>query len=191
MVFRRCQGCGLLQKDPSLFPDPLTEKARYEQHSQRVDPGYVRWVEKFVDEAIVPFVLPGEALDFGAGRTGEMARQLISLGHRVCEYDPWFAPDPLVLGRQYDLVTVLEVAEHFQDPAAEWQRLDSLLRSGGYLAIHTAFLPVNWTEWWYLRDVTHVTFYPDSCWPPLAGRFGWIITYDNHQDCIVFQKPGT
>jgi hypothetical protein len=190
ILFHQCPHCGLLRKDASLFPDPWAEKKRYEYHAAP-DSRYVRWVRGFVSEAIVPWTSPCESLDFGSGRTGELARQLRSLGYWVREYDLWFAPDPTALQQKYDLVAALEVVEHFRDPRSEWTRLDLLLRPGARLTVHTGFLPAEWFGWWYLRDLTHYTFYPDSCWQPLADRFGWIILYNNHRNCIVFQKPGT
>jgi len=52
-------------------------------------------------------------------------------------YDPFFAPDPSALKRAHDFVTCTEVVEHFQQPADDWRRLLSLVKSGGWLGVMT------------------------------------------------------
>jgi hypothetical protein len=40
-------------------------------------------------------------------------------------------------GRLFDVVTMWDVVEHFDDPAGEFRRSFELLRAGGWLAVHT------------------------------------------------------
>lgn len=92
-------------------------------------------------------------------------------------YDPYFAPDTRVLARPYDFITCSETAEHFFHPGKEFARLDSLLRPGGWLGVMTEILydDRHFTDWWYVRDPTHVSFYRPETLEWAGGHFGWTI----------------
>jgi hypothetical protein len=96
-------------------------------------------------------------------------------GYSVALYDPFFAPDRTVLARTYDFVVCTEAAEHFRRPREEFERLASLLKSGGVLGLMTEVLKDDEAleRWWYLRDPTHVSFYRMQTLSWLAHRFGW------------------
>lgn len=85
------------------------------------------------------------------------------------------------------------MAEHFTDPFKEFHQLTQMLREDGTLAIGTQSpsskviaeqLEFNrhasssssrspFANWWYTRDLTHVTFYSDSTFHWLAKEFGY------------------
>ncbi len=96
-------------------------------------------------------------------------------GHEVALYDPFFAPDAAVLERRYDFITCTEAAEHFHDPAGEFDRFDRMLRPGGWLALMTCFQTddARFARWHYRRDPTHVVFYRAATFQCIARRFGW------------------
>lgn len=76
---------------------------------------------------------------------------------------------------QYDFITCTEAAEHFHHPAAEFGRLAPLPAPGGWLALMTSFLndDVQFAQWHYRRDPTHVVFYRPATFRHLARLYGW------------------
>ena len=113
-------------------------------------------------------------------------------GHRVSVYDPFFANDWSVLDVQYDFITCTEVAEHFHDPAAEFTRLNLMLKPGGYLGVMTCFQTQDekFAAWHYRKDPTHVVFYRQETFDWLSQRFGWSVRIPRKDVAILF-KPGT
>jgi SAM-dependent methyltransferase len=116
-------------------------------------------------------------LDYGCGPGPALAAMLREAGHRVSLYDPFFAADPIALADRYDAVTCSEVAEHFHDPAAEFDRLATLLRPGGYLGLMTCFQTedARFADWHYRRDPTHVVFYREATLRCVAESRRWTI----------------
>ncbi len=104
-------------------------------------------------------------------------------------YNPFFAPDPSTLERQYDFVTCTEVVEHFHRPASDWRRLVSLVKPGGWLGIMTKLTPEidGFTNWHYIRDPTHVCFFCRATFRYLAKRDGLNLEFVL-EDVILFRK---
>ncbi len=104
---------------------------------------------------------------------------LVEAGHRMAVYDPFFEPDARALDRTYDFITCSETAEHFHDPAAEFRRLNAMLRPGGWLAVMTSFQPDGGklANWRYLRDPTHVVLYCEETLRWIAARHDWSCTF--------------
>jgi hypothetical protein len=114
-------------------------------------------------------------LDYGCGPGPALAAMLREAGHEVAFFDPFFRPDRAVLERQYDFVTCTETAEHFHRPADEFDRLMTLVRPGGWLAVMTCFQTNDapFATWHYRKDPTHVVFYREETLRILAARRGW------------------
>lgn len=83
-------------------------------------------------------------------------------GFEIYEYGPVFAPDPCVLELQYAFVLCPEVAEHFHYPSREFDRLEKLLRPGGWLAIMTS---VFGARFWQITAVLTSGLFGDSPLP--------------------------
>src|SRR5690606_15211980 len=100
---------------------------------------------------------------------------LTQAGHQMSLYDPVFQPDTEALQRTYDFITCTEVAEHFHQPAQEFDRLNTLLKPGGWLAIMTSFQTDDsaFANWHYRRDPTHVVIYKEETFYWLARHYGW------------------
>jgi hypothetical protein len=111
-------------------------------------------------------------------------------GHRIAVYDPFFADDPAVLRGTYDFITCTETAEHFHDPAAEFDRFDRLLRPGGWLGVMTCFQTDDaaFRDWHYRRDPTHVVFYKRETLEVLAEARNWSFECPV-KDVAVMRKP--
>ena len=109
-------------------------------------------------------------------------------GFDMSIYDPLFARRPDVLKRSYDFITCTETAEHFHYPSAEFERLDHLLRPGGWLAVMTQWSDdKDFDRWSYARDVTHVSFYRLETMVWLADHFGYRLEVPR-RDVALFYK---
>lgn len=157
-------------------PSAAAERAEYELHRNDVaDLGYRRFLARLADPLLARLAVGSDGLDYGCGPGPLLAQMLEEAGHRVALYDPFFAPDGDVLRRRYDFVTCSEVVEHFHRPAEEFERLDGLLRAGGWLALTTCLQidDARFAHWHYRRDPTHVVFYREATLRLLARRHGW------------------
>lgn len=161
----RCPRCDLHFLSPSRYLSAEEERARYLLHENDLaDSRYQKFVQPLCDE-ILARTSPGQlGLDFGAG-TGPVLAEMLEHQHlQIKKYDPFFWNDDSLLSQTYDFVYCCEVIEHFYHPGIEFRRLRSLLRPGGFLAVMTHF----WTEsidfknWYYRRDPTHVAFYSQA-----------------------------
>ncbi|WP_448188895.1 class I SAM-dependent methyltransferase [Azospirillum sp. sgz301742] len=174
--YLRCGHCRVTILDPAQLPSLEAERAEYGLHQNDPgDPGYRRFLAQ-VTEPLLERIAPGaEGLDFGCGPGPAIAAMLGERGHPVRNYDPLFHPDAAALERRYDFVTCTEVAEHFHRPSDGFERLDGLLRPGGWLGLMTGVLrdDAGFATWTYIRELSHVTFYRPETLTWIAGRFGW------------------
>jgi hypothetical protein len=191
LQYWRCRTCEATLLDPAHFPARDAELTHYRTHDNRIDdPGY----RAFLDKLAVPLRerLPKGAsgLDYGCGPGPALARMLEEHGFAVALYDPFFAPDMSVLTRKYDFITCTETAEHFHDPAAEFEKLMTMVCPGGVLAIMTSFQTDDsrFPRWRYRLDPTHVVFYRESTLRHLASQAGWHCEIPD-KDLALMHKP--
>eukprot|EP00741_Cyanophora_paradoxa_P002038 tig00000545_g1975.t1 len=179
--YHECTVCRLAFMLPAFFVTEAAEVARYKEHNNNPeDAGY----RDFLLRAFAPVegrLPPGASIiDYGSGPVPALAAILRERGYAVETYDKYFAPDEAALARQYDLVLCTETAEHFQDPAREWERLAGLLRPGGTLSLMTGVLNTDadgFKKWWYIRDPTHVVFYRRETLEWIARGRGWAVQF--------------
>ena len=172
----RCAVCEVRLLDPRQCPARESEYAHYLHHENHPDdPGYRRFLSKLANPLIARLPSRSQGLDFGCGPGPALAAMLREAGHKVALYDPLFHPDPAPLEVTYDFVTCTETAEHFHRPAEEFDRLMTLVRPGGWLAVMTCFQTDDalFTDWHYRKDPTHVVFYRDETLRYLAAARGW------------------
>ena len=63
-----CPSCDHIRRDPSLDPTPGEEKSQYDLHENSPDnEGYVRFLKRFADCSLHPFLPEGRVLDLGSG----------------------------------------------------------------------------------------------------------------------------
>ena len=174
--YLRCGNCRLTFLAPKDRLAPDEELARYETHeNDPSDPRYRRFLQRLLDP-LTPLLTPAsKGLDYGSGPGPTLSVMLEEKGFRMRNYDPFFAPDLEVLESTYDFITCSETAEHFFAPGEEFERLDRMLRPGGWLALMTGILEDDsgFPDWWYARDPTHVSFYRRETLEWVASRFGW------------------
>lgn len=172
----RCTTCEARFLDPRDRLGQRDEHAFYRTHQNDADdPGYRRFLEKLARPLLGRLAPDSAGLDFGCGAAPALVAILREAGHRVAVYDPLFAPDRAPLARRYDFITCSETAEHFHDPAGEFDRLGEMLRPGGWLAVMTCFQTndARFANWHYRRDPTHVVFYRAATFGTIAAQRDW------------------
>lgn len=172
----RCGCCEATFVDPSQLPHRSAEHAEYLLHRNEVnDPAYRKFLARLASPLLARLPAGSSGLDYGCGPAPALAAMLTEAGHRMAVYDPLFFDDPRALEDRYDFITCTEVIEHFHRPREEFARLDSLLKTGGCLAIMTNFQTDDgaFAAWHYRRDPTHVVFYRENTLRSIASRYNW------------------
>ncbi len=200
-TYRRCLACEATFLLPEQLPSPEAERRRYDQHNNDPgDPRYVAFLRRLADpllerlgRACADGTMHGplHGLDFGSGPEPVLAELIREAGHTVACYDPFYAPDRVLLSgeKRYDFITCCEVAEHLHAPADEFDRLKSLLRPAGILAIMTEFQTedARFARWYYREDRTHVVFFRETTFIHLGERLGMTVEIP-HRNVVLLQK---
>ena len=172
----KCETCDARFLDPAQHPAPDAERAHYLTHeNDPADPRYRNFLSKLATPLLARVAPRSSGLDYGCGPGPALAAMLREAGHDMALYDPFFHADENALARTYDFIACTETAEHFHRPADEFDRLDTLLRPGGWLALMTAFRPEDnaFANWHYRKDPTHVVFYNETTLRTVADIRGW------------------
>lgn len=191
LVYWRCGACEARFLDPGQRPDAGQEHAHYLHHENDPgDPGYRRFLSKLT-EPLLKKLEPGlRGLDYGCGPGPALAAMLREAGYDMALYDPYFHHDTQPLLQTYDFITCSEVAEHFHEPAQQFDRLDLMLRPGGWLAVMTCFQTddARFAGWHYRKDPTHVIFYREATLRLVAAQRGWTCEIPA-KDVALMRKP--
>ncbi len=176
MHYYRCSCCCSILLDPKMYLSKEDEKKRYEEHNNDVeDPKYQKFVAPIVDQVKQKFVQGCTGLDFGAGTGPVIAKLLREKGFRVELYDPYFWDNSGALNLRYDFIACCEVIEHFHFPGKEFKLLRSLLKPNGSLYCMTEVYndEIDFGQWYYKNDPTHVFFYHLSALAWIRSHFGF------------------
>ncbi len=189
-TYWRCACCALTFLDPSAWLSREQERAEYERHENTDDDARYR---SFLSKLAIPLLerldTAASGLDYGCGPGHALAAMLRAAGHEVALYDPFFEDDASVLLNTYDFIACTETVEHFHHPGLEFDRLDQLLRPGGWLAVMTCFQTEDerFANWHYRRDPTHVVFYREQTMRRLARLHRWSCDVPV-KDVVLFRK---
>jgi len=189
--YLRCATCQARFLEPSQRPSLAVEHAEYRSHcNDEADAGYRRFLSKLAAPLLERLASRSRGLDYGCGPSPALAAMMVEAGHTMALYDPLFRSDERVLLQTYDFVTCTETAEHFHRPAEEFERLMSLVRPGGWLAVMTCFQDddTRFADWHYRRDPTHVVFYREATLRHLAAASGWSCSIAV-KDVALMQRP--
>lgn len=171
-----CNQCRGVSLSPQYFPTPEAEKARYETHNNDVkDVRYQKFVSPIVKQVLAECSPQDQGLDFGCG-TGPVIHYLLQQeGYSITQYDPFFCNQPEVLNKTYDYIICCEVIEHFHNPRQEFSQLYSLLNSRGRLYCMTDLFTeeINFKNWSYKDDLTHVFFYHPETIKLIQQEYGF------------------
>lgn len=188
----KCPSCMARFLDPAQWPARDDEYNHYLTHENDPgDPRYRKFLSKLADP-LTEKLEPGmHGLDYGCGPGPALAEMLREAGYEMSLYDPFFYPDRSVLERSYDFITSSETIEHFHDPASEFDRLDKMLKPGGWLGLMTSFQTddARFADWHYIKDPTHVVFYRDITLRMLAALRGWDCEIPAKDVALLYKRP--
>ena len=190
----RCESCGFIALDEVHLIDAKSERQHYEKHENSLAcDGYVRMFEEFIEIAILPYHAKSDTvLDFGCGHTPVLTELLKRHGFSVDIYDIYFYPEKIYKDKEYNMIISTEVFEHLKSPMETLQELVSSLKMGGYIILMTQFphkTDEEFLEWWYRRDVTHISFFTPHSFEIMAKRVGLNLIKTMNDNIVVFQKP--
>ena len=161
-LYHQCGNCYGIFVDKKLKPDREAEILRYQKHQNDIeDDGYRNFVSPITTAIMKDFSTDHKGLDFGAGTGPIISKILNDNNFQIKQYDPFFHNLPSLLESQYDYIAACEVIEHFHDPKKEFSLLKRLLRKNGKLYCMTNLYneSINFHNWDYKSDITHVFFY--------------------------------
>ena len=190
-----CPACGFVQTE-----EPYWLSEAYAEAITRSDVGLVTRNQGFavLVRAVIGafFDGGGKFLDYGGGY-GLFVRTMRDLGfdfhlyERQCPnlFADGFAVDLASAGR-FELVTALEVFEHFVQPVKE---VESLLKLSDSVLISTAVLPEPPPapgDWWYygLEHGQHVSLFSSGSLEAMARRFGLSLHSDGRAFHLLTRK---
>lgn len=175
-------------------PSRLTkneEKKRYDLHeNDPADPNY----RDFLNQIYLPManrLAPGlTGLDYGSGPGPTLHLMFEEAGFNMNIFDPFYHPDTSALQQSYDFIVTTETAEHFYQPAEEFNRLWDLLNPGGILGVMTKQLrdPSTFDSWYYRKDDTHVVFYQIKTFKWLSNKYGAILEIINDRVILMHKS---
>jgi SAM-dependent methyltransferase len=174
--FVECSSCGGIQLLPEFYISQETEKARYLTHNNDVeDPGYQDFVKPITSRILKDFSPSHHGLDYGCGTGPVITNQLKKKGYHLALYDPYFYPNKTVLSTHYDYIICCEVMEHFYQPKQEFHKLSACLNPGGKLYCKTSVYSkeIDFDNWYYKNDLTHVFFYTSSSLQWIRDNLGF------------------
>lgn len=181
MLFYHCPNCGHMNKITVL--DAASEKKRYDAHV--CDEGYFRYMEG-VYEKVKPYLREGISLDFGCGKTHSL-RDIFLQDNRQClYYDLYYFPE--YPKGPFDNIILIEVFEHIRDSYTLLQDFKRQLKPHGKILIMTKPLPASPEGWWYLRDITHISFFTEKSMQILADLLGFHLVYDAESSLFIFES---
>lgn len=174
--FVRCINCKAILLSTEYYLTSEAEKSRYELHNNDVqDKGYIEFVTPIVDQIKVDFDNSNYGLDFGCGTGPVISSELEKSGYDLELYDPYFEPSRVPLKKKYDFIVCCEVMEHFQNSYKEFKLLKSLLKKEARLYCKTEIFrdEIDFSEWHYKNDPTHVIFYHPDTLGYIQSKFGF------------------
>ena len=188
--YLQCNICKLIFV-PKKFHLPLQlETERYLTHNNnRNNQGYVDFLSRLWIELKPKLNTGADGLDFGSGPGPVLAELIMEDGFNIETYDPIFKPDKKSLETHYDFITCSETIEHFKEPQKSFCLLNKLLLPGGWLGIMTGIVPEDsrFSDWYYHRDPTHVSFYTNDTISWIGNWMQWEITLPR-ANVILFKK---
>ncbi len=188
-TFVFCKNCNFVEKINKI--DTETEKDEYVRHNNNFgNEGYVKYLNNFLDDAVIPFVKEGTHLDYGCGPGPVLHELMKQRGFNSKTYDYYYKHDENYAKYRYDVITSTEVFEHFYDPINDIEKILKLLNDGGILSLMTSFVKPEpeFYEWWYIRDITHVSFYHIKTFDYIAKKYNLEIIYTNNKNIIVLKS---
>lgn len=175
-LYYKCNNCEAILLHPEHYMSFENEEKHYSFHNNDVeDQGYQNFVSPITSGILNSFTKEDFGLDFGAGTGSAISKVLQDNNYQIKQYDPYFHNYPELLNNQYDYIACCEVIEHFHHPAKEFNLLRKLLKPNGKLFCMTHLFDnsINFEQWYYKNDHTHVFMYQKETIEYIAKQFGF------------------
>ena len=189
-IFFQCTCCRAIFLNEPQRLNPESEKSRYQKHNNDIeDKEYQNFVSPITSAIQRDFTEKNTGLDFGAGTGPVISKVLHDAGYQIKQYDPYFHNHRELLAQRYNFIACCEVMEHFYDPKKEFRLLKQLLLPKGKLYCMTEIYKegLNFHDWYYKNDPTHVFLYTQETIHWIKKEFGFsdvkiegrLITFSN------------
>ena len=175
--YLECKKCYSISMSEEFYLTKEDELRRYKSHNNDVnDLGYNNFLLPVINEIKANQKSNDLGLDFGCGPGPLIVKKLKEEAYNIKLYDPFFEKDETPLQQKYEYIICTEVAEHFKSPASEFTKLKSLLKSGGTLYCLTGLVQknINFADWHYKNDPTHVFFYSRDTFEWIKNNIGFM-----------------
>jgi hypothetical protein len=193
-IYHICDYCGYIFKDKHDHISKEASQVIYDSHNNSIeDPRYVEYFERFLNEAVFPFINDGKnGLDFGSGPSPVLAQLLAeTYGYDMDIYDLFYSPQKSYLNKTYDLITVTEVVEHLENPLTYLSLFREHLNEDGILSMMTLFHHNNdedFLNWHYIRDRSHISFFCEKTLDVIAEKLSMKIIFTDHKRFVTLKK---
>ncbi len=175
-LYYQCSYCKSVFLDKAYRTSQHIEKERYLNHNNDVrDIGYQQFVSPITSAVMTNQATEDQGLDFGAGPGPVIAKILKDNHFNIELYDPLFHHNSERLKQTYDFIVCCEVMEHFYYPDKEFSLLKQLLKNNGRLYCMTDMYheDIDFHNWYYKKDATHVFFYHQQALNYIKQKFGF------------------
>ena len=188
-LYLQCNNCEYVFVPTQYHLSDSDEKERYDTHNNNPkDPRYRKFLSKLTQPLSDLLSYGSYGLDFGCGPGPTLSLMLEEEGRQVDLYDKFYVKDQSVFKKEFYFITLTEVIEHLSDPLFELERLTSILKPGGIIAIMTQTLSrdIDFEAWYYKNDPSHIGFYNQKSLQILADHLGLKISH--YSDRVIFFK---
>ncbi len=175
-----CNKCGYLMK--VNLPSSSEELNRYNKHI--CDNRYIEYM-KSIYEQIKEYLYGNKILDYGCGKIHALSNILNDNGYSSSYYDLYYFNNPIY--DKYDSIVLIEVFEHISNPKNLLLNLKKYLNNKGRIIIKTVVVPKNPINFWYLRDITHVSFISVKGMKILGDLCGFSVFYDEKKSLFILE----
>lgn len=179
--FLQCPNCNYLKK--CKLPSDTESITRYDKHV--CDDNYVLYMNKIYDE-IKEYLVRNTTLDYGCGKIHLLSDILNNNGYNSSYYDLYYYN--IEIPNKVDNIILIEVFEHISDPVMLLTNLKKHLTNNGRIIIKTEVVVKNLNNWWYLRDITHVSFVSFDYMKVLSNELGFDLIYDKDKSLFILKN---
>lgn len=193
LIYHSCDHCKFIAQDRGMLVSFEDERQEYDYHNNSIeDEGYVNYFRKFIETSLLPYVEGNKGLDYGSGPEPVLAT-LLERDYKMemTIYDLHYQPEKRHEGEMYDFITSTEVIEHVTDPLSMLQTFYEHLKPGGITSIMTLFHKDNqdqFLDWWYRRDITHISFFMKRTFEVMAERIGFELVQCDDRRMVTLKK---